>query len=152
MFWNKRPYQCSVPINTHGSNVAMFSLLCRYDKFHTYCQTTNINIEEYINDPLTIEEVEAHSTKVSDEESKHGEMREHMTEDSEEEDSWPVKSFLTEPHKFNLDGKNTKRLSKGAPTIIIDEEERLPSHVAKLLQLHYDFGHLSFTKLQEMAK
>ena len=43
--------------------------------------------------------------------------------------------------------------SSPSPTIIVDEEERQDeTAVAKLLQHHHNMGHLSFTKVQEMAK
>ena len=40
-----------------------------------------------------------------------------------------------------------------SPTIILDKEERQDETAAtKLLQHHHSMGHLSFTKVQEMAK
>ena len=38
------------------------------------------------------------------------------------------------------------------PDIIPHEEERHPTTEVELLRYHYDFGHLPFTKLQQMAK
>ena len=39
------------------------------------------------------------------------------------------------------------------PTVITDEEDRIEeSPKAELLRYHYNFGHLPFAKLQEMAK
>ena len=39
------------------------------------------------------------------------------------------------------------------PTIITDEEDRITeTPTAVLLRYHYDMGHISFAKLQQMAK
>jgi hypothetical protein len=52
---------------------------------------------------------------------------------------------------FNLDGPTTG--GRPAPAIIADEEERLPSTAEEeLLQYHHRFAHISFAKLQNMAK
>ncbi len=52
---------------------------------------------------------------------------------------------------FDLDFRNPQ--NKGRPIIIEDEEDRQPTNTAaELLRYHHKFGHVSFTKLQEMAK
>ena len=52
-----------------------------------------------------------------------------------------------------LDGPKTPDTPGTSPTIIVDEEEwQDETAVAELLRHHHNMGHLSFTKVQEMAK
>ena len=117
MFWNQRQSQRSVPIDAHGSNVATFSLAGGFTKFHEYCQNTNVDADEYLGHPLTIDEVNVHSTKVSDDESDDGETRDSMTshggEDSSED--WPTDTPPVELAKFDLDGKAAAQDASRAP-------------------------------------
>ena len=40
-----------------------------------------------------------------------------------------------------------------APNVIIDEEDQISeTATAELLRRHHDMGHISFTKLQQMAQ
>ena len=56
------------------------------------------------------------------------------------------------PRSFNLDGPATTDVEH-LPNIITDEEDRISkTPTAELLRYHYDMGHISFTKLQQMAK
>ena len=51
-----------------------------------------------------------------------------------------------------MDGPTTSELEH-IPNIITDEEDRLTeTPTAELLRRHYDMGHISFAKLQQMAK
>ena len=55
------------------------------------------------------------------------------------------------PRKFNLVGKTS---SPPNPIVIVDEEDKTRNQTPtmELLLYHYQFGHISFTKLQLMAK
>ena len=56
------------------------------------------------------------------------------------------------PRSFNLDGPTTTDVEH-IPNIITDEEDRITeTPTAELLRYHYDMGHISFAKLQQMAK
>jgi len=54
---------------------------------------------------------------------------------------------------INLDGP-TNAQGKETPSLVVnDEEDRQPtSDAAELLKLHHRFGHISFKRVQEMAK
>mmetsp|Transcript_26540 Transcript_26540/g.37655 ORF Transcript_26540/g.37655 Transcript_26540/m.37655 type:complete len:1449 (-) Transcript_26540:1524-5870(-) len=57
----------------------------------------------------------------------------------------------TNPKVFDVTAPPSKGTQQ--PSIIPDEEERQPmTATARLLQAHYDFGHVSFRKLQRAAK
>ena len=60
--------------------------------------------------------------------------------------------FLPTKHtEINLNGSTPEGVEP--PAVIIDKEDRLPDNpAAELLQYHYNFGHIPFAKLQEMAK
>jgi len=54
---------------------------------------------------------------------------------------------------FNLDGPTNAQGKETPPLVVNDEEDRQPtSNAAELLKLHHRFGHISFKRLQEMAK
>jgi hypothetical protein len=60
----------------------------------------------------------------------------------------------TTPVDFALDGPSTTT-SEGetnTPNVVIDEQDRQPTNdMAELLRLHYQYGHVSMRKIQEMA-
>ena len=75
----------------------------------------------------------------TDDELRFTQETEHMEKD-------PV------PRAFDLDGPTTTDVEH-IPTIITDEEDRITeTPTAELLRYHYDMGHISFAKLQQMAK
>ena len=123
-----------------------------YQRFHDYC--LNTNIENYESDPLTQMEVDA-SLISNDEESDQDEDQltdmdtddeVRVSQESEHMEKDPV------PRSFNLDGPTTTDVEH-IPTIITDEEDRITeTPTAELLRYHYDMGHISFAKLQQMAK
>ena len=123
-----------------------------YQRFHYYCLTTNI--DNYESDPLTQMEVDA-SLISNDEESEQDE--DHLTDmDTDDELRFSQESERMEkdpvPRAFNLDGPTTTDVEH-IPTIITDEEDRITeTPTAELLRYHYDMGHISFAKLQQMAK
>jgi hypothetical protein len=103
--------------------------------------------QEYINNPLTTDEVEVHPMTISDDEAS----ADSFEMDEDDDNDWlTIKQPSNQPYEFDLEGKTLEEQTP--PTTIIDEEERLPTPTAELLQLHNDFGHIPFSKLQEMAK
>jgi hypothetical protein len=66
----------------------------------------------------------------------------------------PVEFNLNGPPMTDSEGGGTQGSARPTSTtnVIIDEEDRQPSNLAKLLMLHHQYGHISFAKLQEMAK
>jgi hypothetical protein len=66
----------------------------------------------------------------------------------------PVDFDLNGPPMTDSEGEGTQGSARSTSTtnVIIDEEDRQPSDLAELLMLHHQYGHISFAKLQEMAK
>ena len=148
LFWNNDKLCKTIPIDVHGNNVATFHLGTGYNAFHAYCASTNI--DEHDSNPLLQMEVE--STIISDDDVS-SEL--HVTPSTEEDkqNEWPNNDDPDKPHLFQLDGPKTPDTPGTSPTIILDEEERQDeTAIAELLWHHHNMRHLSFTKVQEMAK
>ena len=152
LFWNNKSAFRTIPIDVKGNNVATFYMATGYQRFHDYCLTTKIEQNE--SDPLTQMEVDA--SLISDDEELDQDEHEPtdidpdidtMTyEESEHTDKDPA------PQSFDLDGPMTMDLEH-VPNIIADEEDCITeTPTAELLRCHYDLGHISFAKLQQMAK
>ena len=152
LFWNNKSAFRTIPIDVKGNNVATFYLATGYQRFHDYCLMTNI--EQYKTDPLTQMEVDA--SLISDDEESDWDVHELMDVDADTdgmiyEESKDADQDPT-PRSFDLNGPTTSDLEH-LPNIITDEEDRLTeTPTAELLCRHYDMGHISFAKLQQMAK
>ena len=152
LFWDNKSACRTIPIDIKGNNVATFYMATGYQRFHEYC--LNMNIENYESDPLTQMEVDV-SLISNDEESDQDEDQ--LTDmDTDDEMRFSQESEHMEkdpePRSFNLDGPTTTDVAQ-RPTIITDEEDRITeTPTAELLRYHYDMGHNSFAKLQQMAK
>ena len=132
----------------HGNNVATFHLATGYNAFHAYCASTNI--DEYDSDPLL--QMEVKSTIISDDDDG-SELHDTPSNEEDELNEWPQRDESDKPRLFQLDGPQTPDTPGTSPTIILDEEEwQEETAVAGFLRHHHDMGHLSFTKVQEMAK
>ena len=148
LFWDNDQVCKAIPIDVHGNNVARFHLATGYNAFHAYCASTNI--DEYDRDPLLQMEVE--STIISDD-NEGSELHDTPSNEEDESNEWPNHDESDKPRLFQLDGPKTPDTPRTSPTIILDEEERQDeTAVTELLQHHHNIGHLSFTKVQEMAK
>ena len=148
LFWNNEQVCKTIPIDMHGNNVATFHLATGYNAFHAYCASTNI--DEYDSNPLLQMEVE--STIICDDDDG-SELHDTPSNEEDELNEWPQRDESDKPRLFQLDGPQTPDTPGTSPTIILDEEERQEeTAVAGLLRDHHDMGHLSFTKVQEMAK
>ena len=152
LFWNNKSAFRTIPIDVKGNNVATFYMVMGYQRFHDYCLTTNI--EQYESDPLTQMQVDA--SLISDDEESDQDENEHTDMDTDSDTKTSEESEHTEkdpvPRSFDLDGPTTMDLEQ-VPNIITDEEDRITETPAvELLRCHYDMGHISFAKLQHMAK
>ena len=152
LFSNNKSAFRTIPIDVKGNNVATFYMATGYQRFHDYCLTTNI--EQYESDPLTQMEVDA--SLISDDEESDQFENQHTDMDTDGESRTSQESEHTEkdpvPRSFNLDGPTTTDVEH-IPNIITDEEDRITeTPTAELLRYHYDMGHISFAKLQQMAK
>ena len=112
------------------------------------------NVEQYKTDPLMQMEVDA--SLISDDEGSDWDEHEQMEMDTDSDaitqnESMPADDDPS-PQSFNLNGLTTSDM-EDAPNVIIDEEDCIAeTATAELLCRHYDMGHISFTKLQQMAR
>ena len=147
LFWNYDKVCKTIPIDVYGNNVATFHLATGYNAFHAYCTSTNI--DEYDRDPLL--QMEVKSTIISDDD-EGSELHDTPSNEEDEQNEWPNNDELDKPCLFQLDGPKSLDTTGTSPTIILDEEEwQDETAVAELLWHHHNMGHLSFTKVQEMA-
>ena len=92
------------------------------------------------------------STIFSDDNEGSG-LHDTPSNEEDEQNKWPNNDELDKPCLFQLDGPKTPDAPGTSPTIILDEEERQDeTAVGELLRHHHNMGHLSFRKVQEMAK
>ena len=111
-------------------------------------------MEQYNTDPLPQMEVDA--SLISDDEGSDRDEHKHMEMDTDsdvitQDESMPADDDPS-PQSFNLNGPTTSDMEE-VPNVIIDEEDRIAeTATAELLRRHYDMGHISFTKLQQMAR
>lgn len=147
------------------SNVATIHLASGYTKFHSYCTITNS--DAYKENPLTRMEVDTSLISDSEDEESEPPTKEYEGRMDVDDQEWsplttmpppPTKYnkedtplISDQPTKFNIDGPMQ---TKGTlPNIIEDEEERInETATAELLRRHHEMGHISFRKLQEMAR
>jgi hypothetical protein len=128
-------YHKTIPVDP-VSNVFTFHTAPGYNTFSAFCSEAGITDESEDSDPLCFE-----TNVVSDDEDSD----EPFESDNEEVDA-KDSQIVTE---FDLDGKTDESL----PRVVEDEEERqTETTAAELLRYHHKFGHVSFSKLQVMAK
>ena len=152
LFWNNKSAFQTIPIDVKGNNVATFYMATGYQRFHDYCLMTNI--EQYKSDLLTQMEVDV--SLISDDEESDWDEHEPTDMDTDTDAMTYEELKHTDedpaPRSFNLNGPMTLDLEH-VPNIITDEEDRITkTPTAELLHCHYDMGHISFAKLQKMAK
>ena len=143
LFWDSHKYTKTVPINKRGNNVASFRMSNGYQNYQAYCATTKTDDPGYDDNPENINKIMAISSTIK---FKVKDNQENPPEDLK----WPHPD-LNNSTKFSLNGPDTEDTEE-------EEDERpkkrhkMTTNEGKLLQLHYDFGHLPFTKLREMAR
>ena len=146
LFWDDRKFCRTVPLDKESNNVATFRLSPGYQHFAAYCAETGMDPDEYDNNPITVDEV-VHETN-----NEPIRFPEGVAQPEGDDETWPANEDKCEPREFDLNGPDVDD-DVDLPKIIPDEEDRLPETLsAELLRLHYDFGHVSFKRLQEMAK
>ena len=137
LFWNQRKNKLTIPLDS--SNVATFQLAPGYAKFNAFCAEAEVDYDAEQHDPITVNS----TVVVSDDEDENDIVESR----SEAQTEWCEPVGTT----FDLNGPTPG--TKQTPNIVNDEEDRQPTNAAaELLQFHHKFGHVSFRKLQEMAK
>ena len=145
--WDNALSARTVPL-TETTNVATFHLAPGYKNFKAFCVEVGVDNTQEELDPITALEAGMVSDDEDDDDLNH---------------TPPMEDTATLPHtdwgssttpkqtSFDLDGPSIPRTNQ--PTIITDEEDRQPdTDTGQLLQYHQRFGHISFGKLQIMAK
>ena len=164
LFWNDRQSRRTIQIDTHGNNVATFHLASGYKQYHAYCKECGTERDRnYDKDPL-LQHQAMPSMVISDDEGEDDETTYPIQAQQWHQaipkptvkatpDAATQQTDEAEPRKFDfdLDGK-TATDEIPPPDIIPHEEEERPTAEAELLRYHYDFGHLPFAKLQQMAR
>ena len=157
-------YELTLPLNKRGSNVGTLYSHPGYNKYDLFCQAAAITIADD-KDPI------AHPANlISDDEDKEERNTEpqrgpppitipkigqwnqrEITEQTPEET--PRELHLS-PEQKGMATKNLPAVIEDDDTsVIIDEEDRQKSTPeAELLMAHHRFQHISFSKLQEMAR
>ena len=147
----------TIPLS-ESNNVATFTLAPNFKRFQAFCAEAGL-------DPTTedsnITTLTACPTLIPDEDTG---MSKTDRVEEQPQNPWTSKSY-PEPTDFNFDQapqSETKGRKYGIPVVedddtppIVqaDEEERQDlTDSALLLRLHQQFGHISFSKLQEMAR
>jgi hypothetical protein len=156
MFWGQREHHLRVPVGK-TNNVATFYLAPGIQRYMGFCAEADINLATEDTDPII-----ADSTLVSDDEedtnrdtgvpsatrdwNRDWRPAPSSTHDSGSEAAQPTST------SFDLDGPPSEGETT-KPQVIDDEEDRQPTNIAaELLRYHQRLGHISFKKLQEMAK
>ena len=161
--WGEGKYQRTIPLG-RDNNVATFSLAPGYSNFEAFC--VEADLLDSIQDPIALpsgiignddEEpiVNIRSNDEADMDTNtaahpNGTLPTPIDDDSLKTTAAPI--------EFNLDGPLTSALEGGkaastsGPNVIIDKEDRQPSHLAELLRMYHQYGHISMRKLQEMVK
>lgn len=152
----RKKFARTVELDVKGANLATFDLAPSYSSFAAFCSEIGITKENggdtmYDAQPIVCEPVEV----VTDDED------EPMTPQSRnlDKDHGDTGKFSTEQaesqREFNLAGPNSEEERAQAPVVIVDEEDRVSDKItntSNLLLYHYRYQHMSFPKLQLMAK
>ena len=137
LYWNKRKNRLTIPL-TKSTNVATFSQSPGYNQYGLYCQEAKITgwDEEniLIASPAGI---------VSDDEED--EIKRPVTQTGSDYKAWQTSQ--PSPCDFNINGpSNEGQGRKASPPSTMDDNTQM------LLKLHQRMGHISFKKLQILAK
>ena len=156
--WNdgKRMRETTVPIDVRGNNLATFELAPGYEGFNSFCVDLGVN-EGAGNDILyEANPIEVNETHLIPDDEEEPEVR--QDPESIPEDDGEAIKFRTEKadtqREFQLGGPRSSDPQTKAPVVVTDEEDR-PGEItptSELLQYHYKFQHISFQKLQIMAR
>ena len=157
-------FELTLPLNKRGSNVGTLYSHPGYNKYDIFCQAAAISIADD-RDPIALP---AHLIS-DDEDDQHGSLKPQigpppvtlpkqtkmvhraMTDQTPEET--PRELHLS-PGKMGMTTKNLPALIEHEDSsVIVDEEDRQETTPeAELLMAHHRFQHISFSKLQEMAR
>ena len=150
LYWKGRKHKRTIPLSNGSSNVGDLHLAPGHLNHKRFCESQRVDPETlpadfaFTADPTIIPPDEDEASAVE------------LARDSRNfSDEWETERDNESPRVFNLSGPSTQQAIKEAPDVVVDEEDQMETKdppVAELLRWHQRFGHLSFTKLQWMAR
>jgi hypothetical protein len=161
LFWNEGNNKLDVKMGLED-NVATFYLAPGFNKFAMFCQVISKDYNDLQHNPLMAEDSQVVS---DDEDDADDDVLPPVTKATPRTSLWsrltglPIskQSAMKEQSTaedsptmttFNLNGPSTSK-----PVVIEEEEDKQPTtEASELLRYHHRFGHISFAKLQNMAK
>jgi transposase InsO family protein len=136
LFWAQRKYALTIPLG-RNDNVATFNMSPGYTQYSAFCATAGFDDTTDLENPIIA------SPALPD--SSDQEKVLHSDPGSVEPEELYCQPIGTD---FDLNGP-----SATTTAVIQDEEDRQPTTlVAELIRYHHRFNHISFPRLQEMAK
>ena len=144
LYWKGRTHRRTLSLDVR-SNVADLHLAPGYLSYDRFCQSQCVDPETLPADTPFV----ANPTIIPPEDEDETTKAIHQ----DLSDDWQPEQ--TTPRTFSLAGPSTQEERDQAPAVIIDEEDQQEATLplaAELLRYHQRFGHISFTKLQAMAK
>ena len=162
LYWEQRKYKLDVKLG-RDDNVATFNLAPGYKKFGLFCQECKIDYATTQEEPVYAmpagvvsddggddddDDVRPPPVKMRNQPTFWTNLTTLRRSRAPKTNATPSAARTTD---FDLDGKTID----GGPTpVVIDEEEEKQASTAaqELLRYHHRFGHISFAKLQNMAK
>ena len=145
LYWKGRKYKKTIPLDPH-SNVADMYLAPGYSRYTKFCQSMCVDPETLPAETNVV--VDPAIIPPDEEDQSSANVPQDLSDDWQEE-----KPLI--PREFNLSRPPTETEREHAPQIITDEEdvqEMQSTPAAELLRYHQRFGHLSFKKLEWMAR
>ena len=157
-------YELTLPLNKRGSNVGTLYSHPGYNKYDLFCQAADITITED-NDPIALlanlisddEDNEERNTEpqigpppITIPKTRH--WNQGISSEQTPEDN-PRELHLSPEQKGITTADLPAVIEDDDTSIIIDEEDQQKSTLeVELLMAHHRFQHISFSKLQEMAR
>ena len=152
LYWNQRQFKRTVPLG-QVDNVATLRLAPGFTRYTAFCKDAGLSNNDDSSTPMTLDE----TTIIPPDEDEdtavpHQPPRNPWTSPSTSAD------IPESPHTVDMDATPpATKTHNGIPIVeddaLIERELRtLPNDEALLLHYHHKFGHISFKRLQDMAR
>ena len=150
--WNQREYTRTIPLNRRGTNVGQLYTANGMLKFHAFCCKVHATPEEEDENPPIV----SHANLIEDDES----IDENSPSAQIEQDSNDVDFDMDDEHNEQYFPQRDQPITtdflfedeKVVHVIPNEEEVPIENPTVELLRVHHRLGHLSFAKIQEMAR
>ena len=146
--WNNHKSTLTVDLDER-SNVANIHLAPGYNKYRHFLQAAGMETED--TDPVVMD-----ATLVSDDEQSQDDN--HADQDDDWNDGWIMEpegaegADQNEPRQVDFTLTPYDNATSETTLVEPDEEHKVENLAAQLLRVHHQFNHISFNKLQMMAK